>query len=214
MEITKTDLFYNISEQQQAEMMHCFKTYTRTYKSGEVICFYDDNNIGVGIIESGSARVIHFLPNGTQTILEQLCSGDLFGQLFYHYACPENISLEATCDCVVRFIDYEHIIKRCSKACPHHSQLVNNILVIISDKTRSICEHLEVLSGRTIRDRLNNYFEILSSKSGSNTFKLPFTMTALADYLSVDRSAMSRELKKMKDEGLIQTNKGIVTINR
>jgi len=54
----------------------------------------------------------------------------------------------------------------------------------------------------------------LSSKSGSNTFKLPFTMTALADYLSVDRSAMSRELKKMKDEGLIQTNKGIVTINR
>ena len=189
MEITKTDLFYNISEQQQAEMMHCFKTYTRTYKSGEVICFYDDNNIGVGII-------------------------DLFGQLFYHYACPENISLEATCDCVVRFIDYEHIIKRCSKACPHHSQLVNNILIIISDKTRSICEHLEVLSGRTIRDRLNNYFEILSSKSGSNTFKLPFTMTALADYLSVDRSAMSRELKKMKDEGLIQTNKGIVTINR
>ena len=195
-------------------MMHCFKTYTRTYKSGEVICFYDDNNIGVGIIESGSARVIHFLPNGTQTILEQLCRGDLFGQLFYHYACPENISLEATCDCVVRFIDYEHIIKRCSKACPHHSQLVNNILVIISDKTRSICEHLEVLSGRTIRDRLNNYFEILSSKSGSNTFKLPLTMTALADYLSVDRSAMSRELKKMKDEGLIQTNKGIVTINR
>lgn len=96
----------------------------------------------------------------------------------------------------------------------HHSQLVNNILVIISDKTRSICEHLEVLSGRTIRDRLNNYFEILSLKSGSNTFKLPFTMTALADYLSVDRSAMSRELKKMKDEGLIQTNKGIVTINR
>mgnify|MGYP000520856219 FL=1 len=82
MEITKTDLFYNISEQQQAEMMHCFKTYTRTYKSGEVICFYDDNNIGVGIIESGSARVIHFLPNGTQTILEQLCRGDLFGQLF------------------------------------------------------------------------------------------------------------------------------------
>ena len=69
MEITKTDLFYNISEQQQAEMMHCFKTYTRTYKSGEVICFYDDNNIGVGIIESGSARVIHFLPNGTQTII-------------------------------------------------------------------------------------------------------------------------------------------------
>lgn len=69
MEITKTDLFYNISEQQQAEMMHCFKTYTRTYKSGEVICFYDDNNIGVGIIESGSARVIHFLPNGARLFL-------------------------------------------------------------------------------------------------------------------------------------------------
>ena len=145
MEITKQICFTIFQNSNRLKMMHCFKNvYQNFIKSGEVICFYDDNNIGVGIIESGSARVIHFLPNGTQTILEQLCRGDLFGQLFYHYACPENISLEATCDCVVRFIDYEHIIKRCSKACPHHSQLVNNILVIISDKTRSICEHLEV----------------------------------------------------------------------
>lgn len=212
MEITKNNLFYNISEAEQKEMMHCFHTYTKKYKSSEIIFFFDENDKGVGIVEEGTARVIHTSDAGSQTILEQLNPQDIFGQLFYHYACPENITLEATSDCTIRFIDYEHIIKRCSKACPHHSQLVNNILIMVSDKTQNVCEHLEVLSGRSIRDRLNTYFEILSSKSDSNTFAIPFTMSALADYLSVDRSAMTRELKKMKDEGLLTIERKVVTL--
>ena len=83
---------------------------------------------------------------------------------------------------------------------------------MISEKTQSVCEHLEVLSQRAIRERLNTYFEILSSKAGSNTFELPFTMSALADYISVDRSAMSRELGKMRDEGLIKIDRRKITL--
>ena len=75
--------------------------------------------------------------------------------------------------------------------------------MMVSDKTKDICEHLEAVSQRSIRDKLMTYFETLSSKNNSNTFTIPFTMSSLADYLSIDRSAMSRELGKMKDEGLI-----------
>ena len=212
MNSTKNSLFYNISEEEQLSMMHCFKTYTKNYSNGEIICFYSDDDKGIGIIENGTARVTHSLPNGSQTILEHLIEGDIFGQLFYFHGAKENISVEATSKCTVRFIDYEHIIKRCSRACSHHSQLVHNILCLISDKTQNVCEHLEVLSQRSIRERLNTYFEILASKTNSNTFELPFTMTALADYLSVDRSAMSRELGKMKDEGVIYINKRKITL--
>lgn len=212
MNTTKSSLFYNISEEEQASMMNCFKTYTKNYTNGEIICFYADDDKGIGIIENGNARVVHSLLNGSQTILEYLNEGDIFGQLFYFHGAKENISVEASSNCTVRFIDYEHIVKRCSRACPHHSQLVHNILCMISDKTQNVCEHLEVLSQRSIRERLNTYFEILASKTESNTFELPFTMTALADYLSVDRSAMSRELGKMKDEDIIKVEHRKITL--
>ena len=212
MGTTRSSLFYNISKQEQLSMMACFKTYTKDYDAGEIICFFGETDNGVGIIESGNARVVHSLLNGSQTILEYLNEGDIFGQLFYFHSDKENISVEAISKCTVRFIDYEHIVKRCSKACPHHSQLVHNILCMISDKTQSVCEHLEVLSQRSIRERLNAYFEILSSKADSNTFEIPFTMSALADYLSVDRSAMSRELGKMREEGLLKVNRRKITL--
>lgn len=212
MTITKNNLFYNISDEEQNSMMNCFESYVKKYNSGEIICFFDEDDKGIGIIESGKAQVIRCMPNGSQTILEYLTDGDIFGQLFYFYAGKENISVEAVSKCTVRFIDYEHIIKRCSRACAHHSQLVHNLLCMVSEKTQSICEHLEVLSQRSIRERLIRYFEILSVQNNSKTFELPFTMSSLADYLSVDRSAMSRELGKMRDERLIEINRRKVTL--
>lgn len=212
MNITKKILFYGIDDAEQEEMLHCFHSYVKTYISGEVICFFDEADMGIGIIEEGEASVIQSLPNGSKTVLEYLKEGDIFGQMFYFHANRENITLEASKNCKIRYIDYQHLIKRCVKACKHHSQLVSNILMMVSDKTQDICEHLEVLSQRSIRDRLLSYFETLSSKNNSRTFTIPFTMTTLADYLSVDRSAMSRELSKMKEDGIIKLEKRKVTL--
>ena len=214
MNTTKHDLFYGIKESEQSEMLKCFNSYTRSYSAGEVICFFDEPDAGIGIVEEGEACIIHSLSNGSQTILEHLKPGNLFGQMFYYHANRENITLEASKKCTIRYIDYQHIVKRCIKSCQHHSQLVSNILMMVSDKTKDICEHLEAVSQRSIRDKLMTYFETLSSKNNSNTFTIPFTMSSLADYLSIDRSAMSRELGKMKDEGLIYIEKREVTINR
>lgn len=208
----RNSLFNNIDEQEQLSMMSCFNTRIKKYKSGEIICFYSDIDNGIGIMESGQAQVVQSMMNGSKTILENLNEGDIFGQMFYFHGTRDSISVEATTECSIRFIDYEHIIKRCSRACDHHSQLVHNILCMISDKTQDVCEHLEVLSQRSIRDKLNTYFEIMSSKADSDTFEIPFNMTTLADYLSVDRSAMSRELGKMKEEGLIESSHRKITL--
>ena len=162
--------------------------------------------------ESGSASVVHESVSGTRTILENLLEGDIFGSLFYFHANRGNIFVEATKDCSVRFIDYDHLIKRCENACAHHSQLVNNVLIMIQEKTKQVCEHLEVLSQRSIRDRLLCYFDILSRQNNSMTFEIPFTITNMADYLSIDRSAMSREIGKLKDEKILDLNKRKVTL--
>ena len=83
---------------------------------------------------------------------------------------------------------------------------------MVQEKAQHICEHLEVLSQRSIRERILSYFSILSVKAGADTFELPFSITDLSDYLSVDRSAMSRELKKMKNDNLIKMNRRTVTL--
>ncbi len=208
----KSKLFYNISEESQTSMMHCFHSTTKKYSNGEIISFFDSDNKGIGIVESGSACVVDILPNGSRTILENLNEGDIFGELFYFHVPKDTITVEATDSCLIRYIDYEHLIKRCEKACAHHSQLVSNVLLMIQDKTKQICEHLEVLSQRSIRERILCYFEILARQNNSKTFELPFTKSDMADYLSVDRSAMSRELQKMRKDKLIEVSKRKITL--
>ncbi len=208
-----SDLFNNISAESYNKMMTCFSTSVRSYKSGETICFYDSKNKKVGIVESGKAIVINTFLKGSQTILEYLTTGSIFGEIFYFHSNTENISVVCSADAKVRFIDYTCIIKTCSNACAHHTQLINNMFSMVSQKASQLSEHIDILSRRSIREKLVAYFSIQSSKAKSQTFKMPFSFSVLADYISSDRSAMMREIKKMRDEGIIIINKKTITFN-
>lgn len=212
METNYNNLFYNISENEKNNMMSCFESHTEDFYVGEVICSFGEGSPDnqVGIIEHGEANLVYYSSAGAQTILEHLPHGSLFGQLFYFHGWADNILVVCTKDCTIRFVDYEHIVKRCSKACAGHSQLVNNLLNMMSDKTSEICEHLEILSQRSIHNKLRCFFDIQFSKNNGTSFEMPFSFSALADYLSVDRSAMMRELKYMKEKNEIVINKHTV----
>ena len=105
----------------------------------------------------------------------------------------------------------EQVTKRCEKACAHHTRVVENMFQLVAEKATSLYERVEVLSRRSIRDKLLCYFSLLAAKSGGEIL-LPFSLSALADYISADRSAMMRELKKLKEEGVVQTENRRVTI--
>ena len=193
--------------------MTCFNSKIKKFSAGETICFYDTFKNDVGIVEMGKAVVVNTFTSGSQTILEYLTKGSLFGQLFYFHSNTDGISVIAVTDCTVRYIDYNHIMHSCTNACAHHSQLIQNLFSIISYKASELSEHIDVLSQRTIREKLIAYFTIQSSKNKSQTFAMPFSLSALADYISVDRSAMMRELRKIKDEGLVKTDNKTITIS-
>ena len=111
----------------------------------------------------------------------------------------------------ILFIEYRHIIRRCQNACEHHSQLVHNVLELLTEQNLRLGRRVEVLSRRTIRDKLLCYFAIQSGRIGSS-FTLPFSLSALADYISTDRSAMMRELKKLREEGIVALDGRRVTL--
>ncbi len=120
--------------------------------------------------------------------------------------------VEADTECQIMFIDYPHLIKRCENACPHHSQLVDNLFRITARKTQAMAMHIHVLSQRSLRQKLLAYFSFLRLLTGLIPFTLPLNYRALADYLGADRSAMTRELSKMKREGLLKTEGRRITL--
>lgn len=211
MEEVMTSLFDGVTEQEYNAMMTCFKTIVRAYGKGEEIPMPSGR---VGVVQSGKLSLIKTDVNGIRTIFEQLKKGGVFGDVLGFSWADANFYLLADEDCEILYIDYEHIIKRCPNACTHHSVVVSNLVRLMSEKTQALSEHLEILSRRTIREKLSAYFSMLAAKNKSSYFTLPFSQTSLADYICVDRSAMVRELKKMSDDGLIELDRRNIKLRK
>ncbi len=199
-EVIKSPLFDNISDDSLQAMRTCFGVVDRTFRGDEVIYDFDHHRNMVGVVVGGSAYVERIDEEGGRTILERLDVGGVFGELLM-FANVLGDTLRVICDkqCVVSFFPAIALTKRCENACGHHSVLVENMFRLVTDKATALSERVEVLSRRTIRDKLLCYFSQQAAHQGSDTFRMPFSLSALADYISADRSAMMRELKKMRE---------------
>ena len=231
-ELKKSPLFQDIGYENYQQMLDCFQAVQRSYRVDEVIYdFSGPAGNAVGVVERGEASLIRIDEEGVATVLEELGPGGVFGKSLA-FSTSGRDSLEVVCRtaCDVVFIDYPHILKRCERACTHHSLLVQNMLRLISDKAQALSERVDVLSRRSIREKLLCYFNQLAEKEGSRTFQLPFSLSmlagksggdaftlpfsfsVLADYIATDRSAMMRELKRLKEEGVLRSEGRRITL--
>lgn len=199
------ELFKDISEAEFQKIGKCFNVKNISYKKEQHILSNTKNAGTVGIVVSGEAQLVHYDYNGTRTILAEYTQGDVFGDIFSNIGSGE-ISVQAKVDSEIMFLDYDHIINRCKKNCPYHNTIIQNMIKILSKRIYEQNERIEILTKRTIRDKLLKYFNSITKKTSSKVIYLPFTYTDLADYLSIDRSAMMREIKNLKDDGVITTN--------
>ena len=219
-ELKESPLFQNISYESYLAMYDCFQAVNRSFRPYEVMYDYTSGSVpadsdSVGVIERGTASLIRIDENGVATVLEELGPGGVFGKALAFAGSSQDM-LEVVCRtaCEVVYIRYSQILKRCENACLHHSLLVQNMLRLISEKAQTLSQRVDVLSRRTIREKLLCCFQQLSDRAGSPRFTLPFTLATLADYIAADRSAMMRELKKMREEGLVETHGRQVTLCR
>ena len=206
-ELRASPLFRDISYESYLTMFHCFHAVSKTYRPEDIICDFSDGCAQVGIIERGEAVLIRIDENGVETVMETMGPGGVFGRTLA-FAGSRTDTLEVVCRtrCEVLFFDYAHILKRCERACDHHSILVQNMLRLMADKAQALSERIDVLSRRSIREKLLCYFHQQAARAGGPNFRLPFSLSMLADYIATDRSAMMRELKKLKDEGILSSD--------
>lgn len=212
-ELERSPMFQEISYESYLAMLDCFQAVQKSYRPEEVAYDFGRGGEQVGILERGEASLIRIDEDGVSTILENLTAGSVFGRSLA-FSGDGGDSLEVVCRtaCDVLYIDFPHILKRCEKACEHHSLLVRNMLKLITEKAQALAERIDVLSRRSIRDKLLCYFRQQADKSGGNAFTLPFSLSMLADYIATDRSAMMREMKHLRQEDLIRTDGREITL--
>ncbi len=206
--LSNSDLFKGIENKDILSILPCIGAFMRTYKKGEFV-FESGRKIDcIAVLLEGSLYIQSDDYWGNRSILRHISEGEIFGEA---YAFSGGIGMlndvVAIDDCVVLFLNANKILSTCASACDFHTRLVQNLFFVISQKNTQLVEKLGFVTKRSTREKLIAYLSQESKKQNSANIVIPFNRQQLADFLSVDRSAMSNELCKMRDEGLLTFRK-------
>ncbi len=190
----------------------CHRVQKKTFAKNEVITSYIEKRNQFCILIEGNADLVRYDLNGNRTIVEHFSKNDVFGEVFYRVTTNNELLVEAREKCEVLFYIYDDIHTKCKNSCKFHQVLSEDLPELILSKVTNLNMRIELLTKRSIRDKLLGYFTMLSTRNLSKTFLLPFSLTDLADFLSIDRSAMMRELKLLREDGFIEKSGNRITL--
>lgn len=197
------DVEFNIKDFIESFSGNCENVQKKYFKKNQVITTYIQKRNQICILLRGEADLVRYDFNGAKSIIEHYICDDIFGEAFYVITVNNELSVEAKKDCEVLFFSYNNLYNKCRENCKFHKILTENFSKIFVEKMKTLNTRIEILTKRSIREKILGYFNILSTRSLSKTITIPFSLTDLADFLSVDRSAMMREIKSLKDDGFI-----------
>lgn len=206
--LKKSNLFENINENDIENMIGCLGIKEKRYTKGSYIYHLGDRISTLNMVAEGEVHIVKEDYWGNQSILTEIGIGELFGET---YACLKNIPLQinvvAVKNCTIIELDISKVINTCSNSCQFHSKLIQNLLFVLASKNLMLTNKLEAMSQRSIRDKVMTYLSQQSRKNDSSEFDIPFNRQQLADYIAVDRSALSKEISRLRDEGILEFNK-------
>lgn len=213
--LANTALFRGASPQEAEAMLNCLGAVERGYTKGEQIYHSGDYVTDLGMVLSGSVLIQTDDLWGNTTVLDRIGPGQIFAET---YACvpgePLMVDVVAAEGTQVLFLNVERVLRVCSHTCAHHSKLIRNLLLLSAQKNLNLSRKIFYTSSKTIRGRLLSYLSYQARRNGTPSFTIPFNRQQLADYLNVERSALSNELSKMQRDGLLVVEKNRFTLTR
>ena len=212
--LNRMPLFAGIKPENLPAMLSCLGAKRSGYRRQDIILLEGQPVPAVGIVLSGSLQIVKEDYRGNRNILAELAPGSLFAE---SYACVQAKSLPVTVLSVtgseVLWIDYARIVNTCPSACRFHSRLIENMLKIVAAKNIALSRKIEHISQRTTREKILFYLSDEAAKAGKNEFDIPFSRQEMADYLCVDRSALSGELGRLSGEGVLTFRRNHFRLN-
>ena len=211
--LKRTKLFSGVGDDDILSMLNCLNATVREYSKGEYAFRQGEYIRNLMILAAGRLHIQEEDYWGNLNILNEIRPGEMFGEA---YIVPNSgplmddvIAIEES---VVLFFDVDRILTVCPSACPFHTRLIKNMFYTISDKNKSLVQKLSYMSQRSTREKLLSYLSDEAKRQNSSSFSIPFNRQQLADFLSVDRSAMSNELCKLRDDGMLVFHKNEFTV--
>ena len=212
--LQNTPLFHGIREEEIQAMMSCLGAREKHYQKDEVILGAGSPTAEIGLVESGSVNIVVNFYWGSSNIFGHVEKGSIFAENYASIPGQELLcDVVAAEECEILFLNMRQLSSTCSKACSFHNRLIQNLLSISAKKNLGLSSRMMHIAPKGIRDRLLSYLSEQALKNGSSHFLIPFDRQQLADYLGVDRSALSNELSKMQKDGLITYRKNEFTLN-
>ncbi len=203
LSLSKTNLFHGISIQNIQNILQCLHPRIKSFEKGEIILFIGDQIKEIGLVLSGSVIIENTDLWGNRTILATVQKDHIFAESYAFTNEPLKVTTIADKNTEILFLSTKSLITMCDKACPFHTQLIQNLLSISSRNNIRLSQRILNTSSKTIRGRLIAYLSNEAHNNFSNKFRIPLNRQELADYLNVDRSALSNELSKMRNEGML-----------
>ena len=190
----------------------CNRVQSKKFIKGETVTTYIEKRNQFCIVLSGEVDLIRYDLNGNKTIIGHFVDSDIFGEVFYPANTNNELFAVARKNSEILFYNYDSISTKCKRNCEFHKELTNSLSQLFLDQIVSLNLRIELLTKKNIRSKILSYFNALSKGNLRRTFTLPYSYTDLADFLSVDRSAMMRELKFLIDDGFIKKHGSKITL--
>ena len=200
-------LFEGIDRRDYSVMLGCLGARIMGFGKGQEIFSEGDEAVYIGIVLSGAVQIVKEDYYGNRSIVDRMEPGELFGESFACVGEPLPVNVVAEESCEIMLLGSRRISTSCAKACGFHSKLIYNLLRVVSRRNLVFNRKLEILSRRTTREKLMTYLMYEAKRQGSREFTIPFDRQALADYLGVERSAMSAEISRLQRDGVLKTNR-------
>jgi CRP-like cAMP-binding protein len=206
--LNPSPLFQGVSEEELGSMIQCLGCTFRTFKKNETVYLAGDFVREIGVVVRGRVRIVKDDAWGNSNILAEISNGGMFAEAVVCGGVGVlPVTVVAAADTEVMFVDFQRIITTCASACVFHSLLIRNMIGVFARKNIMLAGKMEHITKRTTREKLLSYLSEQSGARESRRFEIPFDRQALADYLSVERSALSAEMSRLKAEGVIQYRK-------
>ncbi len=212
--LTECALFRGLRRAQIREMLPCLSARQARFRRGQFLLRAGDRASSAGIILSGEAEVLQEDFWGNRNIMARITQGGIFAESFACTGEKLTVGAEAESECEIMRLKVGHVLGSCPKSCAGHSKLVGNLISELARKNLNFNSKLSHMGKRTTREKLLSYLSAQAMKSGKNEFDISFDRQQLADYLCVDRSAMSAQLCALRDEGILKFRKNHFVLNR
>ncbi len=202
--LQSSSLFRDMSEADIRQIITCFGAPVRRYGKGAFLWHEGEQVEQAGIVLSGTVDAVQYRADGGEQLVARQTAGGVFGDLLMAAGQPSPVSLRAAEESDVLFLPVGQILGGCSACCPCHTQLRRNLLAEASEKFWALRQRLNYLSEPSLRARILLFLRDEQKKAGTALFTIPYNREKLAEFLAVNRSALSRELSRLQSEGVIE----------